>query len=370
MLFCRFFISLKLDIKTLKYQNKNLTQDRQLIEISTSTILRVIIIIGALVFLYVIRDVLVILFLALIIVSAINPVVTWLQNKKLPRIFGVLLVYIVGLLILSTIIYLVVPPLAQQIRDLSKTFPESFSLDYYETQYGFGGDYPEIAENVKIFLRDISQKLEVFSSSFAGAMINLFGGIISMVLILVISFYLSVQEEGIKNFFRSLIPVNHQPYIFHLWSRTEFKMGRWLQGQFLLGLLVGLLTFIGLYILGVEYALVLAIIAGLFELIPYVGPVLAAIPAVIFGASQSLTLGLWVILLYVFIQQLENHVLVPKVMQRAVSLNPIIIIIAMLTGAKLAGFIGILIAVPVAAILAEIFYDITEHEYWKWHPRL
>lgn len=365
-----FFILLKWDTKTAKCQNTNLIQDRQLIEISTSTILRTIIIVGALVFLYVIRDVLVILFLALIIVSAINPIVTWLQKKKLPRIFGVLFVYIIGLLILSTIVYIVVPPLAQEVRDLSKNLPDSFSLDYYETQYDFGSDYPEIAENIKLFLGNISQRLEFFSSSLMGAAINLFGGIISMILILVISFYLSVQEEGIKNFFRSLIPIDHQPYVFHLWSRTEFKMGRWLQGQFLLGLLVGLLTFTGLSILGVEYALVLAIIAGLFELIPYVGPVLAAVPAVIFGGGQSLTLGLWVIFLYIFIQQLENHVLVPKVMQRAVSLNPIIIIIAILTGAKLAGFVGILIAVPVAAILAEVFYDVTEHEYWKWRPRL
>lgn len=345
-----------------------MTQNKQIIDISTSTILRVLIIIGVIIFLYMIRDILLVLFLALIIVSAISPGVNWLQKRKVPRVVGVIIIYLLGLLIFATIIYLIVPPLAQEIRDLSKTFPETlyeFDAGEYESRYGLSESFPQITENIKSFLGGISARLEIFGSSFFSATVNVFGGIVSGILILVISFYLAVQEEGIKKFFRSILPSEHQPYVFHLWTRTETKMGRWLQGQLLLGLIIGVFTFIGLSALGIEYALVLAILAGLFELIPYAGPILAAIPAVLLGARDNLTLGLWVVLMYVIIQRIENDILVPKIMQRAVSLNPIIVIIAILVGAKLAGIMGIIVAVPLAAILAEFFYDFTEHKHWK-----
>jgi predicted PurR-regulated permease PerM len=341
-------------------------QDHQTIDISTSTILRVIIIIGALVFLYIIRDILLILFLSLIVVSAINPGVSWLQRRKIPRILGVIIIYLVFLFVFATVIYLVVPPLAQEVKNLARDFPGTFTnIEIFQNGYQFTENFPEISANIKIFLTSMSEKLELFGSSFFNATVGVFGSIVSGILILVISFYLAIQEEGIKKFFYSVLPSEHQPYVFHLWSRTETKMGRWLQGQLFLGLIVGLLTFIGLSILGVKYSLMLAVLAAVFELVPYAGPILAAIPAVILGMSGGLALGSWVILVYIIIQRLENDILVPKVMQRAVSLNPIIIIIAILVGAKLAGIMGIIIAVPLAAILAEFFYDFTEHRQWK-----
>src|SRR3989338_6634444 len=336
--------------------------DRQTIDISTSAILKVIIIIGALIFLYLIRDILIILFLSLIIVSAMHPVVTWLQKRKIPRVFGVLIIYMIGFFILAFVVYLIVPPLTQEIKDLSKNFPDSFDRSFL---FNFGGEflsgekYPEIAGSIKTFLGTISEKLEMFSSGIINTTVNIFGGIVSGILVLVISFYLAVQEEGIKNFFRSIIPSQHQLYVFHLWSRVEFKMGRWFRGQLTLGLIVGTLVFIGLSILQIKYSLILATIAALLELIPYIGPVIAAVPAVIIGLSQSFVTGLWVILVYWIIQQSENHILVPKIMQRAVSLNPVIIIVSMLVGVKLGGIIGIIIAVPIAAILVEFFYDFT-----------
>jgi predicted PurR-regulated permease PerM len=122
--------------------------------------------------------------------------------------------------------------------------------------------------------------------------------------------------------------------------------------------IVGCLTYIGLYFLGIKYALTLALVAALLEIIPYIGPILAAIPAVILGFAQSPFLALLVILLFVVIQQLENYIIVPQVMKKTVGLNPIVIIIVMLIGAKLAGVIGIILAVPVAAAVAEFLKDI------------
>ncbi|OWK26939.1 MAG: hypothetical protein US76_02425 [Parcubacteria group bacterium GW2011_GWA2_38_13b] len=301
-----------------------------------------------------------------------NPIITWLQRKKIPRILGVLIIYMIGIFILASIVYLILPPLAQEIRDFSGNFPESFDripLFDFGGKFLAGEKYPEITENIKAFLGNISEKLETFSSGIISTTINIFGGIVSGILVFVISFYLAVQEEGIKNFFRSITPLEHQLYIFHLWSRVEFKMGRWFRGQLLLCLIVGTLVFIGLSVFHIKYSLILAIIAALLELIPYIGPVIAAIPAIIIGLSQSFVTGLWIIGIYWLIQQTENHILVPKIMQRAVSLNPVIIIISMLIGIKLGGIIGIIIAVPIAAILVEFFYDFTSHEYWKYKEK-
>jgi len=136
-------------------------------------------------------------------------------------------------------------------------------------------------------------------------------------------------------------------------------MGRWFQGQLLLGVIVGVLVYLGLWILNVRFALLLAIIAGVLELVPYIGPVLAAIPGVILALFQGpFLLAVWVLLLYIVVQQLENYLIVPLVMKKAVGLNPVVVIIALLIGGKLAGVIGILLAVPAAAVLAEFFRDI------------
>ena len=129
-------------------------------------------------------------------------------------------------------------------------------------------------------------------------------------------------------------------------------------GQILLMLIIGVLTYIGLFFLDVKYALTLALIAGLFELIPYVGPFIALIPAAILAFIQAPLLGLLVVILYVVIQQLENYVIVPQVMKKTVGLNPIVIIIVMLIGAKLAGVIGIILSVPLTASIAEFLKDL------------
>ena len=137
------------------------------------------------------------------------------------------------------------------------------------------------------------------------------------------------MKKGIETFLGSVVPEKYEGYVIDLWKRSELKVGRWMQGQLLLALMVGLVVYIGLSIIGIKYALALGILAMVLEIVPMVGPVLAASPAVFLGFIQSPSLGLWLIVFYTVVQQLENHIIVPKVMQKAVGLNPIIIIIAM-----------------------------------------
>lgn len=330
----------------------------QTINVSTSTIVRFILIILMLVFLYLIRDILLIVIISIIIAAAATGPVSWLQNKRVPRLLGVVFVYLLFLLLLASVIALVFPPLSEQVRQLSSSFPgflDKINLNIREWRGGY-----QIEGNLQSLLTQIGNKISESTASVFSTIVSLFGGIFSAAVILVVSFYLTVQEKGLKKFFISLTPSDHQQYISNLIERIEVKIGGWLRGQLLLMLIVGLLVYLGLVLLGVKYALTLALIAGILEIVPYLGPIIAAVPAIILAFLQAPVLGLLVFILYIVVQQLENYIILPQVMRKTVGLNPIIIIVAMLIGAKLAGILGIILSVPLTAAITEFVKDFKE----------
>ena len=329
--------------------------DSQTISISTSTIFRIIIILLGLVFLYFVRDVLLILFVSVIIAAAINGPVSWLQKHKIHRILGVTFIYLLFLLLAALIITMIFPVLAEQVKQLATHFPGLVDKIIIGFQEWWGKYRTEV--NLQSFLDNFSNKLNQTTSSVFGTILGFFGGLFSFGIILVISFYLSVQEKGVKRFFISITPSEHQHYVSDLIDRIQVRIGGWLRGQLLLMLIIGSLTFIGLSLLGVKYALTLALIAGILELIPYIGPFIALVPAVILAFTQSPMLALLVAILYLVIQQLENYIITPQVMKKAVNLNPIVIIIVILIGAKLAGIMGIILSIPLTAAVAEFLKD-------------
>jgi len=329
--------------------------DSQTINISTSTIFRVILILLGLVFLYLVRDILLIVFVAIIIAAAINGPVSWMQRHKVPRILGVIFIYLLLLLLIASVVTLIFPPLSAQVKQLANHFPEfmeKISLSFQE----LSGKY-KIEGNLQSLLDKLSNSLNQATTNVFGTIINLFGGLFSAGVVLVISFYLAVQEKGVKRFMISMTPTEHKHYVSDLIERIYGKIGGWLRGQLILMLIVGILVYIGLYFLGVKYALTLALVAGLLEIVPYIGPFVALAPAVVLTFIQSPLLALLVIILYIVIQQLEGYVIVPQVMKKTVGLNPIVVIIVMLIGAKLAGIMGIILSVPLAAAAMEFFKD-------------
>jgi predicted PurR-regulated permease PerM len=187
-------------------------------------------------------------------------------------------------------------------------------------------------------------------------------GIITIITIVVLSVYLVAQEEGVKHFVKAVTPLKYRPYIVSLVDRLQEKMGEWLRGQLILMLFVGGLTYLGLWLMGVNYALILAIVAGLLEVIPIIGIPIAIIPALLISFTQNPVLALFVLILYIVIQQVENHILVPKVMQKAVGLNPVFVIIALLVGYKLGGILGVLISVPAATAISVFIKDFYEYK--------
>jgi predicted PurR-regulated permease PerM len=208
-------------------------------------------------------------------------------------------------------------------------------------------------------LKNISSALADSAGGAFSTFSAIFGGITSFVLIVVFSFYFSVQETGVNDFLRVVTPIGEQAYVLHLWKRSQEKIGKWMQGQLILGVIVGILLYLGLTILGVPYALLLAVIAAVFELIPVFGQILAAVPAVAIGfGAGGPTEALLIIGLFVLVQQFEAHLIYPVVVKKVVGVPPLMVILALLVGFKLFGFLGVLLSVPIAGAIQEFMADV------------
>ncbi|HEV8601107.1 MAG TPA: AI-2E family transporter [Patescibacteria group bacterium] len=332
--------------------------ERTTVNISTITVLKVLLILLAVVFLWAVRNVILLLVISIIISSAIDPLADYLQSKKIPRSLSVLFVYAVFLGLIILIISMLVPPIGQQFKVISTT-------DYYDSFISRIGIYRDNLNNLGIG-KTIESSIRSFTGTFADNLLQTTRGIVtgfvSVITVLVISFYLTVQENGMKSLLKHLTPYKHQAYAAKLINRIQRKIGAWVLGQIILSAVIFGLTFIGLTLLKVEFALVLALIGGILEIVPFIGPFLSAIPAVFFAFLQSPALALAVIILYIVVQQLENHIVVPVVMSKSVGLSPVLIILGILVGGTLGGILGALIAVPIISGIAVFVNDVMEGE--------
>jgi len=326
--------------------------------ISTGTMIRFVAIILGLAFAYYIYDILLSLMCAVIIASAVEPAIIWLKRQGVPRLFGVIFVYLVIVVVFVVLSYLIFPVISEELRLLSTTYPQlETNILAGLKQTSFLPFFSFFTENTDALFQIPSGYLGEFGEGPFGIAATIFGGLFSFILIVVFSFYLAAQERGIEAFLRLISPLKYEAYVLNLWERSQHKLGRWLRAQLVLGAVVGVFVFFGLTFLGVKHAFLFALLAGLFEIIPIAGPILAAVPAVATAFLQSSVLGLLTLLLYLLVQQMENHVIVPVVMRRVVGLSPLIVVIALLVGARLAGILGILLAVPLTTILAEFIDD-------------
>jgi predicted PurR-regulated permease PerM len=306
----------------------------------------------------------IVILVAIILASAIEVPVKFLSRHSIPRGVSVGAIFIAIISVMALVVFVLLPPLADDVAKFIKTLPSLLdSIRIFGRDMGFR----DLSLAVQELGRDISkgQILTVLKNTFFGSSgvfattASLLGGLVNVALTFILAFYLALEENGVQKFLRLIVPKRKEEYITDLWVRTQNKIGMWMQGQLLLSCIVALLVYIPLKILDVPYAALLAMFAFFGELIPVVGLSLATIPALFIawmhgGASL---LGI-VAIVYLIIGQLENHVLYPKVMNKLVGVPSIVVIIALLVGAKLAGIWGVLLAVPVAAIFMELADDV------------
>lgn len=332
------------------------------IHIPVLTILKILGVLIAIYFLYSIKDVVMVIFVATLLAMAFSPMVDWLSKKRIPRPLGIIIIYLILFIIFFGVIALIIPPLIEEVAQITQHFPALW--EKFMQSFSSDGTNPQESEIIYAINQGLSSMKDALASSTSNvfSMIRtVFGNIISFILILVLAFYFLVQEGAIRRAIKYLTPPEYHANVYSIISKMQDRIGRWLRGEMILVLVVGILILIGLKILNVKYFLVLALLAGIMEVIPYVGPFISAVPAVFIAFSDSIWKGLAVIVLYWIVQQMENHIIVPKVMQKAIGLNPIIIILAILIGAKLFGFLGVVIAVPTIAagsVLVKFFYQL------------
>lgn len=331
------------------------------VHITSGSIVSVLLFLALAALLWVLRDIVLILLTAVVIASAMEPAVQFFTKRKIHRVLAVIFMYLLvaGVFIATLLIF--VPPLLGDAANLLARLPQTLSsLNITEATNGLlpWGNVGErissadLLHNVSVALSDSTGGVFTTVSAF-------FGGLTSLVLIVVFSFYFSVQETGVDDFLRVVTPIKEQSYVLHLWKRSQDKIGKWMQGQLMLGLIVSVLLYLGLTILGIPNALLLAVLAGLFELIPVFGQILAAIPALGIAFSDGgVTALLLVAGLYLVVQQFEAHLIYPVVVKKVVGVPPLLVILALIVGAKLAGFLGILLSVPIAAAIQEFVSDI------------
>ncbi len=334
-----------------------------LIDISYESILRLFIVIFALFFVYYIRDVIFTILISVLLALTMEPAVDHMQKKNgIPRIFGTGFIFASALAIIALLIYIITPTLANEITLMADTLPHYLEKINFRYIIDNGQNMGLDSGATQNILDKLSTALSSAAAFLLTGTMGFLGGIFSAVLIAVISFYLVLEDDGIEKFIRATLPKEFHEQGVRIVGKAEEKLGQWFVGQITLCFIVGAFSFIGLSLIGVPYALVLAIMAGALELIPYIGPMLSAIPAVLIAFTVSPTIAAMTFVLYFLIQEFENYLIVPKVMEKSVGLHPVIIIVAAAIGEQIAGILGMILAVPIATVIAIIYSDIKKEK--------
>lgn len=310
--------------------------------------------------LYLIRSQLLLIYVCVLFATGLSPLVRWIERRRasgrrrLPRPAAILIIYATVIGIIVGIGFAVVPPLIEQSQAFWRDLPDR--IDSIQARLvSWGVLSPDTS------YKDLLQRAPGGSGNAVnivlGTVWGFVGGLFGLITILLLTFYLLVESQSIFNFFVRLFPRRRRMTVSELSVLVTNKVSAWLGGQLLLGFIIGATTAIGLGLMGVPYFFVLALIAGVGEMIPMVGPLLSAIPAIAVAFTVSPGLALGVAVFFLVQQQLENAVLVPKLMGETVGLSAVTVILSLLIGGELLGFVGALLAVPTAAIVQVLFEE-------------
>ena len=319
--------------------------DKQIV-ISIKTIILFLLTLLGIFVIYRLGPIIGILLLAILLVISMEQPIKYFRkmilfNKKISRGLAVLISYSLFVLILLAILTFMVPPLVTELQKMILNLPNMI-------------ESIKVPEGWQSSVSDMLPNTSKISSGVITATFSIFSNFATFLSVLVISIYMSLDWENIKKGFISLFPRDSEDLVHETIDEIERNVGAWIKGQLLLMLVVGITSFIGLSILGVRYSVGLGLLAGIFEAIPNVGPVLSAIVAGLIGFTDSSIKGIGVVSLFVIIQQLENNLLVPKIMGKVSGFRPLVILLALLIGANFFGIIGAVCAVPVTMIASTI----------------
>lgn len=313
------------------------------IEISIKTVVFAFALLASLWIVGQILDILILLFISFLVMTAFYPLVIFLERLRIPRMIGILFLYAVVFGVFGASLVSAVPTLIGQSARLMQELP---------------GFVARILPYWNIDVTAISQQIAPIGESLVKVTLGVFSNILAIVTVLVFTFYFLMERRHADQILTSVFGEDVAAKVLELLRSVERRLGYWVRGQLLLMVAVGVLSYIGLTLLHIDFAVPLAILAGLLELIPMIGPTISAIPAVLVALATSPLLALSVVALYIVVQQLENNLLVPLVMKKSVGFPPILTILILLVGGRLAGAAGAILSIPVALVIQEIASDL------------
>lgn len=300
-----------------------------------------------------IQGILLSFFLSYIIMAFNLPYVSFLRKRRVPKLLAVIIPFFAMLVAIFLLILPLVPFVLGQIQNLILRFP--IYLEQAMAAVGFEFDPRQLQSYFSTEINTISQNAISVTT-------QVFGGLFSMLMIFIISFYLLLYYDEFKKLIAKMFKSEKHNYVLSTLDEVNHKLGAWLRGQIVLMVFIGFLSYVTLTFLNIPNALPLALLSGLLEIVPTVGPILSSIPAIIVALTMSPTLAITVIVIYIVLQLIENNLLVPKVMEKVVGLNPVVVIMGVLIGANLMGLAGGLLAIPLITFIIVIYKSISKKQ--------
>ena len=334
------------------------------VSITAGTIVTTLFIIIGVYLFWILRDLALLVLTAIIIASAIEPGVAFFIRYSIPRFVSALLVYALVFGAIFSILYFFFPPIISDAASFLTAMPRYLDTINITTPLSNITNTVSAVTSqsqAQSYIQTLLSLQSLFTSSSGSVLqllITFFGGIFSLVLVIVLSFYFALQDTGVDDFIRLVMPVKYEEYYVDLWKRSQKKIGLWMQGQILLSVIVGILVYLGLLIIGVPYALLLAVFTAMVEIIPIFGSILSGVVAVIVGyADGGVAIAAIVAGLYIVVNQFESNLIYPLIVKKIVGIPPLLVIVALIAGYTLAGFLGAILSVPVSAVLLEFITD-------------
>jgi predicted PurR-regulated permease PerM len=342
--------------------------DARLTRITNETFIRGILLIFGAYLAFRLRDILLLIIVSIVIASFVEAGVQLFARYRVQRILSVPIIFAFVVFFILAIFYAFIPVVFRELSGMITllmtylpTGDTTINTQSIEGATQFVNTLTQHASlnDLLISVKSATLMLSQGATSVIG---STFGGLLRAILVIVMSFYLSIQERGIETFLRILTPPKHEKYVVDLWNRTQRKIGLWFKGQLVLGFIIGAITFVVLALMGVQYAFLIGLVTGVAELIPF-GIIFAAVPAILFAVIDGgVLLGVKVLIFFIIIQQIENYILSPVVARRIVGIPPLVVLLAFLMGITLAGFWGAIIAMPVAVFVLEYMGDIEKRK--------
>ncbi len=341
-------------------------------KISANDIIKIIVGILAFIALIKLKSLIIAIVVAVIVASFIEPLILFFKKRIGNRGLSVLLSYLILILVFLSFLFFAIPPILKESVNAINSLPDTIKTSDLLNPIQKGlyrsakNIFPDIPQTIS--LEDLTSLIAAYFSDFAGGIFETFSkffdSIVYIILVLVFSIYMSIEEKGVEKFLKLISPKEYEKYIINLWGRVQRKIGLWMQGQLILMGIVFLLVLVSLSVLkiflgdSIKNILLIALIAGFMEFIPVIGTFISTIVAFLLSfISGGFGVALIVVITFTIIHQIESHVLYPAVIKKIIGIPPLLVIISLLAGIELAGITGIILSIPISVLIVEFIDD-------------